>query len=141
MSHPLHVVTCFGLLLLCSYASHGALALLIRYERHLSPAVKKTITDAHDAGPVTLDPIWNSMLMMVNAFYPSITALSLTLFHCFRHPDGTLALRAFYNVECYSAQWNTMLPFAIAAIALYSVGFYTLIIVQSIRAPQQVAKC
>ncbi len=89
---------------------------LKRHEHHF----KKRFTHAmrtHYTNHVLQFTMW-----VVLIIYPPLSRRSLEYFNCSSNIDGTFYLTKDYTIECFTGEWNAMLPVAIVSVAIYPLG-------------------
>eukprot|EP00944_MAST-04C_sp_MAST-4C-sp1_P003556 g3556.t1 len=89
---------------------------LKRHEHHF----KKRFTHAmrtHYTNHVLQFTMW-----IVLIIYPPLSRRSLEYFNCSGNIDGKYYLTKDYTIECFTGEWNAMLPVAIVSVAIYPLG-------------------
>lgn len=65
--------------------------------------------------------------MFAQALYISVVSVTVGLFQCYSSgPDDERVLTKYSWEKCYEKEWMSMLPFAIIALLVYVLGFFTL---------------
>ena len=61
-------------------------------------------------------------MWIVLIIYPPLSRRSLEYFNCSGNIDGKFYLTKDYTIECFTGEWNAMLPVAILSVAIYPLG-------------------
>mmetsp|Transcript_8165 Transcript_8165/g.15410 ORF Transcript_8165/g.15410 Transcript_8165/m.15410 type:complete len:633 (+) Transcript_8165:284-2182(+) len=84
----------------------------------------------------SMDTIQNSICMIMQAVYISIVASTVSLFECYQSgPNDETILVRYPWVKCSDSKRMAMMPFAVAALLFYVIGFFVYLCYLSYMAP------
>jgi hypothetical protein len=61
-------------------------------------------------------------MWLILLIYPPLSRRVIEFFNCSESIDGKHYLTHDFRVECFTAEWNAILPIAVASVALYPLG-------------------
>lgn len=86
--------------------------------------------------PVTWVRIKSAIINCQSALFIVLTRCAVEVFALYEQPSGIRTVKRYPDVLAHSSKWWTLLPLALASLAVYSVGFFAFVAYVVIVAPR-----